>query len=121
MPRTTTLTPEFLEEAVTIRGVTYRLRELSIGDYDELVRKATRSEMNQVTGQNEEETDNTLLLKLMVMKCSVEPKITAETLSGLPMRVVLRLNQTVNRMHYGDEPVDVSAKPGEDESESGNA
>jgi hypothetical protein len=121
MPRTTTLTPEFLEEAVTIRGVTYRLRELSIGDYDELVKKATRSEMNPLSGQNEETTDNALLLKLMVMKCSVDPKITAETLAGLPMRVVLKLNQTVNRMHYGDEPVDATAKQDDEEGASGNA
>jgi len=121
MPRLTLLTPDFLEETVIIRGVTYRLRELSIGDYDELVKKSTRSEMNPLTGQNEETTDNALLLKLMVMKCSVEPKITAETLANLPMRVVLKLNQTVNRMHYGDEPVAAAPDAPVEEGEPGNA
>jgi len=73
------LTPDFLEEEVTIRGVTYRLRELSIGDYDELVRKATLKAPNPLTGEDVESIDSTLLLKLMVLKCSVDPKLTAET------------------------------------------
>jgi len=119
------LTPDFLEEEVTIRGVTYRLRELSIGDYDELVRKATLRTPNPLTGEDVESIDSTLLLKLMVLKCSVDPKLTAETLSLLPMRVVLKLNQTVNRMHYGDEPesekkVDESVEITEEGAAKGN-
>jgi len=98
------LTPDFLEEEVTVRNVTYKLRELSIGDYDDLVKKATRNVTNPVTGEEDESIDNALLLKLMVLRCSVDPKLTPETLAALPMRVVLKLNQTVNRMHYGDEP-----------------
>ena len=103
-PRVTSLTPDFLEEEVTVRGLTFRLRELSIGDYDELVKKASKPVTNLATGQEDEIIDNSLLLKLMVLRCSVEPKLTPESLAGLPMRVVLKLNQTVNRMHYGDEP-----------------
>jgi len=120
MARTTTLAPDFLEEEVTVRGTTYRLRELSIGDYDELVKKATHSITNPITGDDQETVDNSLLLKLMVIRCSVEPKLTAESLSAMPMRVVLKLNQTVNRMHYGDEP---ESKPdaAPDEGEQGNA
>jgi hypothetical protein len=98
------ITPDFLEEEVTVRGVTYRLRELSIGDYDELVKKATTKTTSPMTGQEDESIDNALLLKFMVLRCSVDPKLTPESLAGLPMRVVLKLNQTVNRMHYGDEP-----------------
>ena len=98
------ITPDFLEEEVTVRGVTYRLRELSIGDYDELVKKATTKTTSPMTGAEEETIDNALLLKFMVLRCSVEPKLTPESLASLPMRVVLKLNQTVNRMHYGDEP-----------------
>jgi hypothetical protein len=37
---TASLTPDFLVEEVIVRGSPFRLRELSIGDYDELVRKA---------------------------------------------------------------------------------
>ncbi len=122
MARAQILTPDFLEEEVTVRDVTYKLRELSIGDYDELVRKATSKTVNPLSGVEDETIDNALLLKLMVLKCSVEPKLTPETLAGLPMRVVLKLNQTVNRMHYGDEPETVK-KDGESEEEpaKGNA
>ena len=113
------LTPDFLEEEVTVRGMTFRLRELSIGDYDELVKKATTKVANPMTGQDEETIDNALLLKFMVLRCSVEPKLTPETLANLPMRVVLKLNQTVNKMHYGDEPE--TEKKADDAVEEGTA
>lgn len=113
------LTPDFLEEEVTVRGATFKLRELSIGEYDELVRKATTKTPNAMTGQEDEAIDNSLLLKLMVIKCSVEPKLTPESLANLPMRVVLKLNQTVNRMHYGDEPAEPKKAVEEGEPEKG--
>jgi len=121
-PRVTSLTPDFLEEEVTVRGMTFRLRELSIGDYDELVKKATTKVANPLTGQDDESIDNSLLLKFMVLRCSVEPKLTPELLSNLPMRVVLKLNQTVNKMHYGDEPeTEKKADDAAEETPKGNA
>lgn len=104
MPRSTTMTPDFNEEVVILRGVKYRLRELSIGEYNGLVELSTTQRENPITGMQEEEVDNTVLLRFMVLKSVIEPKLTAEKLAELPMRVVLKLNQTVNRMHYGDEP-----------------
>lgn len=121
-PRAASLTPDFLEEEITVRGMTFRLRELSIGDYDELVKKATTKVANPLTGQDDETIDNSLLLKFMVLRCSVEPKLTPETLANLPMRVVLKLNQTVNRMHYGDEPeTEKKADDAAEETPKGNA
>jgi|ERR1035437_1399953 hypothetical protein len=125
MPKIQSLTPDFLEEEVNIRGVIYHLRELSIGEYDELVTKATKKITNPITGEDVETIDNAVLLKMMVLRCSFDPKINAEMLSGFPMRVVLKLNQTVNRMHYGDEPEGKKIeKPEADEAEEtpkGNA
>ena len=116
------LTPDFLEEEVTVRGLTFRLRELSIGDYDELVKKVSKPVTNLATGQEDEIIDNSLLLKLMVLRCSVEPKLTPESLANLPMRVVLKLNQTVNKMHYGDEPeTEKKADDAAEETPKGNA
>jgi hypothetical protein len=121
-PRAASLTPDFLEEEITVRGMTFRLRELSIGDYDELVKKATTKVANPLTGQDDESIDNSLLLKFMVLRCSVDPKLTPESLAGLPMRVVLKLNQTVNRMHYGDEPeTEKKADDAAEETPKGNA
>ena len=111
MPRAATaLTPEFNEEVITLRGVEYRLRELSIGEYDGLVELATTKQTSPITGRDEEEVDNTALLKFMVLKCVIDPKLSAEKLAGLPMRAVLKLNQAVNRMHYGDEPEEAKKK-----------
>jgi hypothetical protein len=120
MPRVHVLTPEFSEETVVIRGVPYRLRELSIGDYEDLVKKATINKTNPLTGEDDDQIDNALLLKLMVIRCSVAPKLNAEALSNLPMRVVLKLNQTVNKMHYGDEPESKPAEEEEEEEPKGN-
>jgi len=116
------LNTDFTEEVVKIRDQEFRLRELSIGEYDDLVKKASTEHTNAMTGEEEERTDNQLLLKLMVLKCVVDPKVSAADLSSMPMRVVLKLNQTVNRMHYGDEPSEEVKADGEEEDEKkGNA
>lgn len=116
----TKLTPDFLEQEVVVRGVKYHLRELSIGDYDELVKRATNKRLSAM-GEEEEYVDNALLLKLMVLRSSFDPKLTPETLAALPMRVVLKLNQTVNRMHYGDEPeIDGEDYDAEEDTDKGN-
>ena len=120
-PRSLT-TADFNEEVVKIRDRDFRLRELSIGEYDDLIKLATSDHTNPVTGEEEERTDNQLLLKLMVLKCVVDPKLTADKLSSMPMRLVLKLNQTVNKMHYGDEPSEeVKPEEVEDEEKKGNA
>ena len=120
-PRSLT-TADFNEEVVKIRDKDFRLRELSIGEYDDLIKLATTERTNSITGEEEEQTANQLLLKLMVLKCVVDPKLTAEKLASMPMRLVLKLNQAVNRMHYGDEPAVVTAEEeSEDEDKKGNA
>jgi hypothetical protein len=53
----------------------------------------------------------------------IDPKLNAEKLAVMPMRVVLKLNQTVNKMHYGEEPSE-DVKPeeaGEEDDKKGNA
>ena len=119
-PKVQPLTPEFLEEEVVIRGVTYKFRELSIGEYDELVRKATTPRPNPITGIDEDVVDNTVLLRLMVIACAVEPRLTAETLSRFPMRAAIKVNQTVNRMHYGDEPASEKKDEEGEDGKKGN-
>jgi hypothetical protein len=50
--------------------------------------------------------DNTLLLKLMVLKCCVSPKLTDTILSGYGYRMYRTIARIVNDLHYGDEPVE---------------
>lgn len=117
----TALSPEFSELSIIIRGTKFRIRELSIGEYDDLVKKATKTQQNAL-GEEVENIDNTLLLRLMVLKSVIEPKLTPDVMASMPMRVVLKLNQTVNQLHYGDEP-ELSVVPGEEgeEEDQGNA
>jgi hypothetical protein len=110
------------EKAINLRGTVYRFRELSIREYDDLVKKATTMKPNLMTGQEEEDVDSTLLLRFMVLKACIQPKLTQSALDELPMPVVLKLNQTVNLMHYGDEPelpVDEDEEGDSSEGEAG--
>lgn len=88
-----TVSNELRETTVEIRGIKYVLRELTATEYDDLVKIATGPD---------DEVDLTALLKLMMSKCLVEPKISAEEFGNKPYPVVRKLNDVVNRMHFGD-------------------
>lgn len=123
MARGAVLSPEFEEQVITVRGIDYKLRELSIGEFDELQKKATVVRTNPLTGEDNEDTDSALLLRLMVLACVVEPKLTSEKFTQMPMRAAGRLNAAVNRMHFGEEPASTTKKKDEEEpaeGESGN-
>lgn len=117
MARGAALSPDFDEQVVTVRGVDYKLRELSIGEYDDLQKKATVTRTNPLTGEDREETDTVLLLRLMVLACVVDPKLTSEKFAQMPMRAAGRLNAAVNRMHFGDEPESTAKKKTDEEPE----
>lgn len=89
----TALNDEFRQQTVEIRGVKYVLRELSAAEYDDAVK---------ITTGPDDEVDLTALLKLMMSKCLVEPKLTSEELGAKPYPVVRKLNDLVNRLHFGD-------------------
>lgn len=91
---------------VDIKGAgRFKIRELTIGEYDELEKKATSMRPNPVNpdAPEIEVTDRQQLLKLMVLKCVVEPRLRAADLADLPMHVAMALNNTVNKMHFPDE------------------
>lgn len=88
-----TVTSEFREQTIEVRGIKYVLRELSATEYDDLVKIATGPD---------DEIDLTALLKLMMSKCLVEPKLSAEELGAKPYPVIRKLNEAVNRLHFGD-------------------
>lgn len=87
------LTVEFEEKAVEVRGRVYRFRELTANEYDEIIKLATDENDN---------ADLATVLKLMVIKCCVDPKLTDVTFGELPMPVSRQLTSTVNRMHFSD-------------------
>jgi hypothetical protein len=87
------------------RDVTYKVTELSIGEYDDIVKKATRKEKirdENGVDQEIEVLDNTLQSRMMLKACVVEPEKVDITKLGT--RLTLALNGIVNRLHYGIEP-----------------
>jgi hypothetical protein len=110
---TTKTTTEPSNNAVTLRGVTYHLTELTIGEYDACVEKATDTKQNSL-GEDVVTTDRNRLLKLMVQKSA---GISAADYSALKMPVALKLNSLVNDLHYVDEkPDDEPAEPADGDS-----
>lgn len=107
------------------RGVDYKITELEIGEYDEIVKKATRKEKrtDPDTGASEEVEilDQQLQSRLMLRACVVEPaKID---ISKLGTRLTVAMNRVVNQLHYGDEPDELRApakKDGDEETKPGN-
>lgn len=95
------------EVTATMRGVTYRFREITMRQYEKLLKQA---EVPNPNGRGTM-TDNVLLLKLLVMKSMVEPVgMTVQQLQALPMPVGRKINEIVNDMHYGDEVTDEEAE-----------
>lgn len=106
------------ERRVKIRGVVYTLRELTIGEYDECVAKATEKRVNPVTDREEDVVNNQTLLRFMVAKsCGLSLQKQAD----LEMPVVLTLNKIVNDMHFpeteGKDKLWEDVTEGDDEDE----
>lgn len=89
------LTEEFRTEDVVIRGATYKLRELSANEYDEIIKIASGPDDN---------ADLATVLKMMAIKSIIEPSgLTAAELGEKPYPVYSKLLQAVNKMHFGSD------------------
>lgn len=101
---------------VRIRGRVFTLRELTIGEYDACVAKATEKRVNPVTDRDEEFVNQTTLLRFMVEKSS---GLSLSKQADIEMPVILTLNRLVNDMHFPDtEGKDKIWEDVEDEEES---
>lgn len=86
---------------VTMRGVRYRFRELTMREYEKSLKQA---QVPDPSGRNVVVLDNILLLKLLVLKSIQEPMgMTVPALIALPMTVGRKINDIVNELCYGDE------------------
>ena len=103
-PRKSTLTEDFYEETVTLRGTKYTFREISADKYEELLK----------TAEGEDGTaDLSLVLRLMIPESLIEPKLTTEQIYKKPLPVVTAIQNTVNRLHFTTEPTEPT-KDGKD-------
>lgn len=83
-----------LTATLTIRGRVYTFRELLTDEYDKLVRMAA---------DEDDLVDRTLLLRLMIVEASVDPRLTPDKLAKLPYPVSRRIGVLVNDMHYSND------------------
>jgi hypothetical protein len=75
----------------TIRGRTYVLKELAADEYEKCLEKARDADGT---------TDNVLLLKLMLDKAMIEPKVTMAELWKMPYSIIRKLNDIINDIHF---------------------
>lgn len=99
---------QFKTVRATMRGRTYVLRELEADEYERC--------LEQSRGEDGE-SDNIALLKLMLAKSVVEPKMTVAQLWKLPYPVIRKLNDIINEMHFSVEETEEEKQPDEDEGE----
>lgn len=83
----------FEQSTVEIRGKSYTFRELSSGEYDDAVNKSKAGK--------DDIPDAVQLLRWMIIKGSVDPKLDAASLSKLPLGVVGKISDAVNELHFG--------------------
>lgn len=88
---------EFRTEEVTIRGTTYKFRELSANEYDAILKIASGPDDN---------ADLATVLKMMAVKSLVEPAATAAELGEKPYPVYSKILQSVNKLHFGTDEED---------------
>lgn len=96
-PKTGDYNDEFVTKTVQLRGTKYVIRELTVAQYDDIVKMASSE-----NDQGETLIDNTLLRKLMTLESIAEPKL--ESLDKLPMRLSTKLSAVAQEINYGAEP-----------------
>jgi len=105
------LDPTFAEVETTIGGITYRLRELTAGEYDECLTISTRDD-------EEGTVDMVMMAKLMLVKGLVDPPLKDHQIANLPYKTVRQLRQAVTNLHWGDDQAEVQAEADEDEEKA---
>lgn len=111
MPRLTTVPssgqPAFEEAELEVGGITYRVRELSAGEYDECLTIAT---------QSDGDVDMVMMVKLMLIKGIVEPSLNDTKLSALPYKTSRSLKRAISQLHWGDEQETVAVAAEDEEA-----
>lgn len=101
MKPTVVSTDLFRTTKVDIGGVEYSLRELSVKENNACV---------AASKQTDGTFDGRIMMRMMVLKSVVEPKLVDTALDELPNRLYLRLCDVVSDLNADEEDVDDEAK-----------
>lgn len=92
-----TLTDDFYEETITLRGTEYIFREITAEKYEELLKMA----------ENEDgSADLATVLRLMIPESLISPKLSTEQIYRKPLPVVTAIQNAVNKLHFKNEPTE---------------
>jgi hypothetical protein len=106
---TKTPTPTEVDEGfntteITVKGKSYSFRELSAEEYDECVELASHGEGDDKT------LDTVQMLRWMIVKGSVDPKLNPAQLGKLPFSATTKISRAVNDLHFApDEDLAIKA------------
>jgi uncharacterized membrane protein YukC len=103
--------PVFETVDINIGGITYTLRELNAGEYDECLNVATNAESGDV--------DMVMMVKLMLIKSIQTPDLTDVQLMALPYKVSRSLKRAVSQLHWAGEQDNTAAAAEEEEGDEG--
>jgi len=93
---------EFTRVEKVYRGTTFVMEEADVATYDKCLKKATKQVQDPVTGQDTDDVDENLLLRLLLRECMIEPKIT--DLTTLGVRLMRQLERDIRDLHFSVEP-----------------
>lgn len=96
----------------TYRGTKFVLEEADTATYDDCVQNATTTTANLITGEDEEKIDENLVLRLLLRKCLLQPKLDFTKVGARLMR---QLERDIRELHFGLEPTEPTAKNDDDD------
>ena len=92
----------FNEKQVAVNGKEFRFRELTVAESDQCADAARKPDGD---------LDGRAMMRLMIAKSSVSPKLTADILAKLPGHVYVKFAEAVNDVN-GEEEEPAGAEPG---------
>lgn len=93
---------EFSTLTRVYRGTTFVFEEADVATYDKCLKKATKTTTDVITGEDKDEVDENMLLRLLMRETLREPKIA--DFSGIGVRLMRQLERDVRDLHFNVEP-----------------
>lgn len=99
------LTLPFAEKTVSVGGMKFKFRELSVQENDDCADGAKNPD-GSINGRT--------MMRLMIINSSMDPKLTNEQLGDMPQRAYIRIYDAVNELNTLDIDADDMEAEGND-------
>jgi hypothetical protein len=109
----------FAEHRAVYRGTEYLLREVDTDTFDECVKKATSTTFRD-DGSEDELIDQKILVRLLLERSLVKPKMSLSDFGKQGMRLISQLERDVRELHFGVEPEEAAKASAAEDDDEGN-